>query len=161
MLGTSKIFATRPMKVTAFGPGSRSRMSSSAYSVGGCHGSAGLDFRASWISSAVNPSPMTGSELGAGVLDLVGDEIGVGLKKAWMEVSPLLAPPMLLSNVEERMGREAGSEESGKEKTEVAVRRAEAENCLLGTIKVAPSQCVAESMHPVYVLEVASRKYAL
>jgi hypothetical protein len=37
------------------------------------------------------------------VLDLTGEEFGVGLKKAWMEVSPLLAPPMLLSNLDERM----------------------------------------------------------
>ena len=57
--------------------------------------------------------------------------------------------------------RETGSKESGNEETEGAVRRAEVEDCLLGTTKIVPSQCVAESMHPGYVLWVASRKHTL
>lgn len=98
------MFAILPMKVTALGPGSRSRISSSAYSVDGCHGSAGLGFNASCTSSAVNPSPIAESELGiAGEVDLIGEELGVGEKKAWMEASPLLAPPILSADQEYRI----------------------------------------------------------
>ena len=101
MLATSKMFAILPMKVTALGPGSRSWMSSSAYSTDGCHGSAGLGFNASCTSSAVKPSPIAELELGiAREVGLIGDEPGVGEKKACMELSLLLAPPILPANQE-------------------------------------------------------------
>ena len=97
VLATSKIFAMRPMKVTARGPGYRSLISHSRYSTCGCHGWTGLGFRASSISSDVKPSPMRVSEVG--VLDeaaaaFVGEDCGVSGKNAWIEASPLPDPPI-------------------------------------------------------------------
>ena len=87
------------MKVTARGPGYRSRISHPAYSTEGCHGSAGFGFNDSRTSSAVKPSPTRASAVGGeGARDLVGEVLGSGGKKAWIEASPRPAPPILKSN---------------------------------------------------------------
>lgn len=99
VLVTSNMFATRPMKVTARGPGHRSRMSQSAYSTGGCHGSTGSGRRASSLSSAVKPSPTGASDGGADEVGLIGDELGVGGKKAWIDASPIPVPPIVSCEV--------------------------------------------------------------
>lgn len=77
------MFAMRPMKLTARGPGNKSLISQSAYSVVGCQASAGFGFNASLTSSSVKPSPTGVSELGGDEDSaLVGDGFGVGGKKA-------------------------------------------------------------------------------
>jgi hypothetical protein len=89
---TSEILAIRPVKVTARGPGLRSMMSHCSYSHGGCHGGSGFGFNASCTSSAVKPSPIDVWPL---PISFVGDVLGVGGKKACIEASALLLPPML------------------------------------------------------------------
>lgn len=59
---TSKMLAMRPMKVTGRGPGHRSRISTSAYSIAAHQDSLAFDSKALWTSSAVKPSPTTESE---------------------------------------------------------------------------------------------------
>ena len=102
VLATSKMFAMRPMKVTARGPGYRSLISHSRYSTCGCHGWTGFGFRASSTSSDVKPSPMSVSELD--LLDkaaaaFVGEDCGVGGKNAWIEASPLPDPPISMTKL--------------------------------------------------------------
>jgi hypothetical protein len=64
--GTSKMLATRPMKVTACGPGTRSLISQLVYSIEGCHGTASL---MSKISSSSALVPLAAGVTFSSVLD--------------------------------------------------------------------------------------------
>lgn len=54
---------------------------------------------ASWISSAVNPSPTGALEVGVAWLRFAGDVLGVGRKNCCIEASLLPEPPMFGAEV--------------------------------------------------------------
>lgn len=77
----------------------------------------GFGCSASWISSAVNPSPTGGLEAGVACVRFAGDVLGVGRKNCCIEASPLPEPPILGGVLVCRIDAdEVEKEEVGREK---------------------------------------------